>query len=406
MIAIAPAPRTTSQNTIDALLSKGQSVWQDDLNRAQLTSGELRRSIDEIGIRGLTSNPTIFAKAMSAGTAYDEQITTLLNDGRAAATVFEAIAVQDVRDACDLFRPLYDATDGGDGFVSIEVSPGAARDPSATRVEVERLWKAIDRPNLMVKIPGTAEATPVIEEMLAAGININITLLFSLAAYERVALAYVSALEQRLARGKPIDRVASVASFFVSRVDTLVDALLEEKMATTDDETTRGWLSSLKGKAAIANAKLAYARFQEIFTGPRFASLQEAGARVQRPLWASTSVKNPDYRDVLYVEELIGPHTVNTMPRSTIEAFLDHGVVSGTVDQGVDEARLVVHELAAAGIDVEAVAQQLEEEGIALFTASYEEVLRAIDAKRAALPAMGTSPQPIEFAHWFVRGSL
>jgi transaldolase len=406
MIALAPAPRNTSRNTIDALLIEGQSVWQVDLNRDQLTSGELQRSIDEIGIRGLTSNPTIFAKAMASGPAYDEQIATLLNEGLEAAAVFEAIAVQDVRDACDLFRPLYDTTSGGDGFVSIEVSPAAARDPQATRAEVQRLWEAIDRPNLMVKIPGTAEATPVIEEMLAAGININITLLFSLAAYERVALAYVAALGQRLALGKPVDRVASVASFFVSRVDTLVDTLLDEKIATATDEATREWLSALKGKAAVANAKLAYARFEEIFEGSRFAPLQDAGARVQRPLWASTSVKNPAYRDVRYVEELIGPHTVNTMLRPTLEAFLDHGVVSRTVDQDVDEARLVIHELVAAGIELEAIGQRLEDEGIALFAASYEELLRAIDAKRGALPAWVTSPRAIEFAHWFVRGSI
>ena len=406
MIAIAPAPRTTSPSTIDALLSEGQSVWQDDLNRGQLTSGELQRSIDEIGIRGLTSNPTIFAKAMASGTAYDEQIATLLLEGERTAAVFEAIAVQDVRDACDLFRPLYEVSNGGDGFVSIEVSPAAARDPQATRAEVQRLWEAINRPNLMVKIPGTAEAAPVIEEMLAGGININITLLFSRDAYERVALAYVSALQQRLARGNPIDRAASVASFFLSRVDSLVDTLLDERIATATDEATQEWLSSLKGKAAIANAKLAYARFQQIFAGPRFSPLRQAGARVQRPLWASTSVKNPAYRDVRYVEELVGPHIVNTMPRPTLEAFLDHGVVSRTVDQGIDEARLVIHELAAAGIELEAVAQRLEDEGIALFTASYEEMLKAIDAKRAALPARVTSLRAIEFAHWFVRGSI
>jgi transaldolase len=406
MIDVAHASTATIQNTIQALLAEGQSVWQDDLNRGQLTSGELRRSIDEIGIRGLTSNPTIFARAMTSVAAYDEQIAILLQEGKRAAEVFTAIAEQDVRDACDLFRPLYDATSGGDGFVSIEVSPAAARDPGATRIEVERLWAEIDRPNLMVKIPGTAEATPVIEEMLAAGININITLLFSLASYERVAGAYVSALEQRLARGQPIDRVASVASFFVSRVDTLVDTLLDETIAVADDETTREWLASLKGKAAIANAKLAYATFQEIVTGPRFAKLQAAGAQMQRPLWASTSVKNPAYRDVRYVEELIGPHTINTMPRTTIGAFLDHGVAGRAVDRGVDEARLVIHELAAAGIDVEAVAQRLEDEGITLFTGSYEELLRTIEAKRAALPARAAASRAVEFAHWFARGSV
>ena len=406
MINMAPAQARASQTTIEALVVEGQSVWQDDLNRTQLTSGELQRSIDLIGIRGLTSNPTIFAKALSAGTAYDEQIAPLLHEGWEPAAVGEAIAVQDVRDACDLFRPLYEATDGKDGFVSIEVSPRAARNPDATRAEVRRLWAEIYRPNLMIKIPGTVEATPLIEEMLTAGISINVTLLFSLASYERVALAYVSALEQRLARGNPIDRVASVASFFVSRVDTLVDTLLDEKIATTGDEIKQAWLASLKGKAAIANAKLAYAKFQDIFTGPCFTPLQTAGARVQRPLWSSTSVKNLAYRDVRYVEELIGPDTVNTLPPTTIAAFLDHGVVSRTVDQGVDEARLVIQELAATGIDLEGVAQQLEAEGIALFAAAYEQMLSAINAKHAALPVQGTSPRPIEFAHWFARGSL
>jgi transaldolase len=376
-------PRPTSARTrIDALLTEGQSVWQDDLNRTQLTSGALQRSIDEIGIRGLTSNPTIFAKAITGGDAYDAQIATLLHEARGAAEAFEALAVQDVRDACDLFRPLYDASNGGDGFVSIEVSPAAARDPRATRVEVERLWGEIDRPNLMVKIPGTAEAAPVIAEMLAKGININITLLFSLTAYERVALAYVTALERRLARGEAIDRVASVASFFVSRVDTLVDTLLDEKIAATNDAAEAARLAELKGQAAIANAKLAYARFHELFADPRFAPLRAAGAKVQRPLWASTSVKNPAYRDTRYVEELIGPHTVNTMPRATIEAFLDHGVVSRTVDRDIDEARRIVRELAAFEITLEAVARRLEEEGIAIFTASYREALDAIEAKR------------------------
>ena len=386
MTDIAYSQHDRPENAIEALLAEGQSVWQDDLNRGQLASGELRRLIAEIGIRGLTSNPTIFARAITAGGAYDEQIATLQHEGMEAAAVFEAVAVRDVRDACDLFRPLYDATEGRDGFVSIEVSPGAARDPLATRIEAERLWQAVSRPNVMIKIPGTVQAAPVIEELLAAGINVNITLLFSLAAYERVALAYVAALERRLALGKPVARVASVASFFVSRVDTLVDGLLDEKIATASDEATSEWLGSLKGKAAIANAKLAYAAFQKIFAGPRFAPLRAAGASVQRPLWASTSVKNPAYRDVRYVEELIGPHTVNTMPHATMEAFLDHGAVRRTVDRDVDEARLVTQELAAVGIELEAVAQNLEDEGIDLFARSYRELLAALEARVGPLP--------------------
>ncbi|MCC6790219.1 MAG: transaldolase [Thermomicrobiales bacterium] len=371
-------------HAVAALLAAGQSVWQDDLNRAQLINGELRRAIDEVGVRGLTSNPTIFAKAISAGSAYDEQLAALLHAGKSPAAAFEAVAIDDVRAACDLFRPLYDAALGGDGYVSIEVSPAAARDPEATREETRRLWAAVGRPNVMIKIPGTAEATPVIEEMLAEGININITLLFSLASYERVALAYLAALEQRLAAGRPIDRVASVASFFVSRVDTLVDTLIDEKIGATGDLEEMTRLRGLRGRAAIANAKLAYARFQEILASARFAALRAAGARVQRPLWASTSAKNPAYRDVRYVEALIGPHTVNTMPRATLDAFLDHGAVARTVDREIAEARRVVRDLAEMGIDLEIVAQILEEEGIALFSRSYGDVLRVIAAGRDA----------------------
>lgn len=382
MIDIAHSVSNHIHPRMAALAAEGQSIWQDDLNRAHLASGDLQRSIADIGIRGLTSNPTILAKAITGGTAYDEQLATLLHAGKGAAGAFEAVAIQDVRDACDLFRPLYDATRGGDGFVSIEVSPGAARDPRATRAEVQRLWGEIDRPNVMVKIPGTVEATPVIEEMLALGININITLLFSLASYERVAVAYIAALEERLVAGQPIDRIASVASFFVSRVDTLVDTLLDAQIAVADKNAEKTHLTGLKGQAAVANAKLAYARFRELFGGPRFAPLRAAGASVQRPLWASTSVKNPAYRDLLYVEELIGPHTVNTMPRATIDAFLDHGVIRRTADQDLARARRVAVELAAAGIELEAVAQILEEEGVALFTRSQADLLSAIGMRR------------------------
>ncbi|MCC6315435.1 MAG: transaldolase, partial [Thermomicrobiales bacterium] len=298
-----------------------------------------------------------------------------------AAAIFEAVSVQDIRDACDLFRPIYDASAGGDGFASIEVSPSAARDTETTRQETRHLWQAVGRPNVMVKIPGTAEGAPVVREMLEEGLNINITLLFSIASYERVALAYVEALEARLQAGQPIDRIASVASFFVSRVDTLVDKLLDQKITETGDQN----LAALKGKAAVANAKLAYAKFQEIFESERFAPLAAAGAAVQRPLWASTSVKNPAYRDVLYVEELIGPHTVNTMPHATINAFIDHGVVARTVDQHLDEARRTMDALAAAGIDMDAVTHQLEENGIAAFVKSYDALLAGVESKRAAL---------------------
>jgi transaldolase len=367
---------------VAALTALGQSIWQDDISRQQLTSGTLERSIEEIGIRGLTSNPTIFEKAIAAGGAYDEQIAGLLREGKSGLALFEAIEVQDIRDACDLFRPLYDATEGGDGFCSIEVSPEAARDADSTREQVRRLWDEVSRPNLMVKIPGTAEGAPVIEEMLEEGKNINITLLFSINSYERVAEAYVAALEKRLEAGKPIDRIASVASFFVSRVDTLVDKKLDERLAGTTNDAERRRLEALKGKVAVANAKLAYEKYQAIFEGARFRPLAERGAKPQRPLWASTSTKNPAYLDLLYVDTLIGPHTVNTMPRPTIEAFIDHGVVARTVDDDLLGAHRIIEELAAAGIDYDAVTRQLEDEGIASFTKSFEQLLAGVEAKK------------------------
>ena len=365
---------------IEKLTAAGQSLWQDDIARSMLTSGALERMIEETGIRGLTSNPTIFEKAISSGDAYDEQILKLLEAGKSASEIFEAVEIQDLQAACDLFRPLYDATQGGDGFCSIEVFPDAARNPDSTREQARRLWSDVGRPNLMVKIPGTQEATPVIREMLASGININVTLLFSIDSYERVALAYVEALEERHERGEPIDRIASVASFFVSRVDTLVDKLLDEKIAS--DAANAGRYEALKGKIAVANAKLAYAKYQEIFEGDRFAPLAAAGAKPQRPLWASTGVKNPAYPDTLYVDTLIGPNTVNTMPGKTIEAFLDHGTVARTVDQGIDEARRQMADLSAAGIDIETVTHQLEEEGIASFVKSFESLIAGVEGKK------------------------
>jgi transaldolase len=364
---------------------EGQSAWQDDISRDMLNEGSIRTAIEETGIRGLTSNPTIFEKAIAAGTAYDEEITGLLERDLDAHAIFETVAVGDIQDAADLFRPIYESSEGGDGFVSIEVSPLAARDPSVTTADARRLWSAVSRPNLMVKIPGTVEAVPVIQQMLTEGININITLLFSVAAYERVARAYVAALTARQAAGQPIDRIASVASFFVSRVDTLVDKLLDEKIAATGDATQQGWLQSLKGKAAIANAKIAYQSFERLFSGAEWDSLAAAGADVQRPLWASTSVKNPAFPDTMYVDELIGPHTVNTMPRPTIAAFLDHGTVARTIDNNLSGAYKTMEDLAAAGIDIDAVTTQLEDEGIASFAKSYDSLLAGVAAKRSQL---------------------
>ena len=366
-------------------LEEGQSAWQDDISRDMLNEGSIRTAIEEIGIRGLTSNPTIFEKAIAAGTAYDEEIAGLLGRDLDAHAIFETVAVRDIQNAADLFRPIYESSEGGDGFVSIEVSPLAARDPAVTADDARRLWAAVNRPNLLVKIPGTVEAVPVIQQMLTEGININITLLFSVAAYERVARAYIAALAARHAAGQPIDRIASVASFFVSRVDTLVDKLLDEKIAATSDVTQKGWLDSLKGKAAIANAKIAYQSFERLFSGPEWDALAAAGADVQRPLWASTSVKNPAFPDTMYVDELIGPQTVNTMPRPTMAAFLDHGTVMRTVDTDLSGAYKTMEDLAAAGIDIDAVTAQLEDEGIASFSKSYDSLLAGVASKRSQL---------------------
>jgi len=368
---------------VETLTQQGQSIWQDDIARSMLISGKLKSTIENVGIRGLTSNPTIFEKAISGGTDYDAQIIELLNEGKSPSDIFEAIEVKDLQDALDLFRSLYDASDGGDGFCSIEVFPDAARDQDATREQTHRLWSEVNRPNLMVKIPGTVEGAPVVAEMIAEGININITLLFSLAAYERVAWAYIEGLEKRHAAGQPIARVASVASFFVSRVDTLVDKKLDEKIASDPGNAAR--YEALKGKIAVANAKLAYAKYQEIFGGERFAALKAAGARPQRPLWASTGTKNPAYPDTLYVDTLVGPDTVNTMPGKTMAAFLDHGSTERSVDKDLAGARKHMADLAKVGISIDTVTQQLENEGIDSFTKSFDSLLSGVEAKRAQL---------------------
>lgn len=376
-----------ASKTFEKLLSEGQSVWQDDISRDMLQNGKLAERIEQVGIRGVTSNPTIFQKAISGSSAYDEDIKSLLGEGRSAAEIFQNVAVQDIQHACDLFRPIYDRSNGEDGFVSIEVLAELARDTQGTIDNARLLWKAVDRPNLMVKVPGTDEGAPAIEALLTEGININITLLFSIANYERVARAYISALGAKHAKGEPIDRLASVASFFVSRVDTLADKKIDEKLASGRGSITAMGLEKLKGKVAVANAQLAYEKFQELFGSDEFKKLEAAGAQVQRPLWASTGTKNKAYSDVLYVETLIGPHTVNTMPVATMDAFLDHGTVKRTVDADYDAAHGVMDDLTAAGISIDALTRQLEDEGIDAFVKSYDDLLEGVEAKRGALAA-------------------
>ena len=377
------------------LLDEGQSVWLDSIRRGQIKSGELKQLIDAEGVRGETANPSIFEKAVSGSADYDDQISELASQGLDANSIYECIATDDVRMACDVFRPMYDQSDGADGFVSLEVSPKLAYDTQGTLGEVRRFWKIVDRPNLMIKIPGTAEGVPAIEQSLYEGTNINITLLFSVQAYEQVAWAFVRALERRAAEGKPIDRIASVASFFVSRIDTLADKLLDGRINQEQDPHKYEELNALKGKLAIANAKVAYEHFQKIFADNRFQVLRAKGARVQRPLWASTSTKNPAYPDVLYVDNLIGPDTVNTLPLETIFAFKDHGQVERTVDKDVPQAHDEIRRIEALGLSLDAVTAQVLKEGVEKFDEALNQLLKVIDGKRAAMrenmPPRGTA---------------
>ncbi len=349
-----------------------QAVWLDFIERDLVTGGGLARMVAEDGVRGVTSNPSIFEKAIQGGGPYDAAVATLLAADPEISTLdlYEALALDDIRAAADVLRPVWESSVAADGFVSLEVSPHLAEDTDGTIVEAKRLWAAVDRPNLMIKVPATGAGIPAVEELIACGINVNATLMFSLDDYEAVAQAYV----RGIARCDDPSQIASVASFFVSRVDTKVDAALEA-LGTAD-------ALALRGGAAIANAKLAYRRFGEIFSGPEFAALAAHGARVQRPLWASTSTKNPGYRDVLYVEELIGPDTVNTLPLNTLEAFRDHGNPALTITENVAAAEELMSSLAELGIDMARVTSELQVEGVAAFANSFDQLLAALDAAR------------------------
>ena len=364
-----------AESRLHELSELGQSVWIDFLSRDLLQKGELARMMRDDAVVGVTSNPTIFQKAISAGNAYDEQMREVLKEKRDPKEVFLHLAVQDVSNALDLLRPVWDGGGGRDGYVSIEVDPNLAYDTQATIAEAARLHEWIDRPNLFVKIPATKPGLPAIEEMIARGKSINVTLTFSLDRYSEVAEAYIRGLERLVADGGDPGRLASVASFFVSRVDTEADRRLDEV----------GGHDELRGKLAIANAKLAYQRYQETFGGERWEALAAKGATPQRCLWASTSTKNPAYRDVMYVEELIGPMTVDTMPEETIRAFQDHGEVALTLEQGIQEARDVFERVAEAGVDYDDVVTTLEREGVEKFADSFTELLEGIRAKAGEL---------------------
>lgn len=361
------------------LTGLGQSVWLDYIRRGILDDGQLASLIEEKFVRGVTSNPAIFEKAITGSTDYDSALASMRGRGVTPTEAYEKLAIEDIQQAADLFLPLYEASGGADGFVSLEVSPELAHDGPGSLAEARRFWSAVARPNVMIKIPGTDEGLDAVEHALADGININITLLFSLDGYERVMERYLAALERRTANGLPLDRIASVASFFVSRVDSAVDAALDEKAAATSDQQEKERILALRGKAAIANAKLAYRSFQQVFGGDRFARLKSAGARVQRPLWASTSTKNPAYRDVLYVEELIGPDTVNTMPLQTMEAFADHGVARRTVDIDIETSQAIFRDIEALGIDLVEVTHALQREGVEKFVLPFRDLLASIE---------------------------
>ena len=369
--------------TLKALQSLGQAVWLDFISRELMASGELSRRVSD-GLRGLTSNPAIFEKALAQGGEgsgnYARQARQLATQGLDAKAIYERIAISDIQAAADALRPVYDATQAADGYVSLEVSPELANDTAGTLAEARRLWRDVARPNLMIKVPGTAAGVPAIRELITEGINVNVTLLFARAAYRAVAAAYVEGLQARLALGGKIDRVASVASFFVSRIDTAIDAQLESKLASASG-AVRTEVEALRGKAAIANAKLAYEHYLELSAGADWKKLAAAGARPQRLLWASTSCKNPAYRDVVYVEELIGAHTVNTLPPATLDAFLDHGVARASLTENVDGAREAIAALARHGISLDAVTDRLLDEGVKLFADAFDKLLGVVRAQ-------------------------
>lgn len=364
------------------LLEYGQSYWLDNLSREMITNGELKKRIEKEGLRGITSNPKIFHGAISKGDFYDDQIKDLIKSIDEVGVIYENLAVKDIQNACDMLKRVYDSSDGVDGFVSLEVSPHLARETNETMEEARRLFNEVNRPNCFIKIPGTKEGVPAIEEMLYEGININITLLFSIESYEAVAKAYLNALERRINENKPVDKLRSVASFFLSRIDVLVDQKLKEEIIPGLKNEQQLIANNLLGESAIASAKIAYKRFKEIFSGERWEKLKAAGAKVQRPLWASTSNKNEAYSATRYVEPLIGRDTVNTMPDETIEAYREYGKIErDTVDRNLEHAFKVFEDLRKSGIDMDKITNQLVEEGIDKFIDPFDKLLGALEEK-------------------------
>ena len=364
----------------------GQSIWLDFISRKMIDSGELEQFIEKDGIRGMTSNPSIFEKAIAGSGDYDDHIRALTMEGKRPEEIYQALTVKDVREAADRFRPIYDASDGRHGFVSLEVNPHLAGDVEGTLSEARRLWSALNRPNVFIKVPATREGLTCITSLISEGINVNVTLLFGLPRYRKVAEAYLAGLEKRIESGASLSRVASVASFFLSRIDVLVDPILKRKMKEVGSNTEMA--KRIRGQVAVSSAKVAYQIYKEIFGGERFGSLAGQGARPQRVLWASTGTKNPEYSDIKYVEPLIGPETVNTLPRETLDAYRDHGVPAARLEQGVAEAEEALRELSRLAIDLDDVTRQLETEGIEKFNKPYDALMEIL----AGNPERNTSP--------------
>jgi transaldolase / glucose-6-phosphate isomerase len=369
-----------TKNPLKALLDYGQSMWLDYIRRDLFTSGKLKQMIANDGLRGMTSNPAIFEKAIADSSLYDDMLKALASRKDLDATGrFEQLAIRDIQDAADTLRSVYQESNFRDGYVSLEVSPYLARKTQETMEEARRLWKAVDRENVMIKVPGTAEGIPAIRQLISEGININVTLLFAQEVYERVAESYVAGLEDLAKRGGNLKKMAGVASFFISRIDSLVDSMLNDRLKQTNDASQQALLSSLLGKVAIANGKRTYKRYQQIFSGPRWEALAAEGAQTQRVLWASTSTKNPKYRDVIYVEELIGPDTVNTMPPATIDAFRDHGQLRNSLMEDLPGAQKVMDDLGRAGISIKEVTGKLTDDGVKLFADAFDKLLAAVE---------------------------
>ena len=366
-------------NIIGELKNNGQSIWYDNIERKLLEDGTLAGMVERGEIRGITSNPSIFNNAISNSNEYDQEIESLTKQGLSREDVYEQLAIRDIQQAADMFLPLYQETNGGDGYVSLEVSPYLAHETEKTIIDAKKLWKMVNRPNLMVKIPATLEGLPAITEVISAGINVNVTLIFSITRYQAVMEAYLAGLEKRVQEGKEIGGIASVASFFISRIDAKVDSQLEEILS----KNPGGEVKNLSGEAALASGKLAFEAYEEVFGEgvSRFAALVEVGANKQRALWASTSTKNPEYPDTMYVDGLIGPDTVNTVPPKTLVAFFDHGTVERTIDRKIDEAKEVFENLAKAGIDMEQVTEDLESEGVQAFAVAFTSLLDSLQAR-------------------------